>query len=86
MSAQDTERAAPAGTLRDPQVSDRLVGAIGTTPSIPRETVATVAARHDRDWWRLEAHCSGSDWPAVLALHAAVIAAWRTRHDPGGAA
>jgi hypothetical protein len=86
MSAQDTERAAPAGTLRDPQVSDRLVGAIGTPPSIPRKTVATVAAHHDRDWWRLEPRRRGSDWPAVLTPHAIVMVAWRARHDPGGAA
>jgi hypothetical protein len=48
MSAQDTERAAPAGTLRDPQVTDRLVGATSTPPSIPGKTLATVAAHHDR--------------------------------------
>jgi hypothetical protein len=85
MSAQDAARAAPAGTGRDPQV-DRFVGTIDTPPSISSETAATPATYHDRDWWRFEAHCSGSDWPAVLVLHAAVIAAWRARHDPGGAA
>jgi hypothetical protein len=52
--------------------------AVPTTP-------ATVAAHHDRAWWRLEARRVGSDWPAVLALHAEVVAAWRARHDPDGA-
>jgi hypothetical protein len=82
MSARDTERAAPAGTLRDPQVSDRLVGAIGTPPSIPRETVATVAAHHDRDWWRIEA-LSGAGGPhGARCDHSA----WHPRCDPRGAA
>jgi hypothetical protein len=86
MSFLESARAAPAATGRDPQVIDQLVDAISTPPTIFGETAATAAAHHDRDWWRLEAHCNGGDWPAVLALHAAVIAAWRTRHDPGGAA
>jgi hypothetical protein len=43
---------------------------------------------HDRPWWRLAAVRLCSDWPGVLALHAAAVAAWRRRHDPdyGGAA
>jgi hypothetical protein len=46
------------------------------------------AAHRDRTYWRREAARLGSNWPSVLALHAAVVAAWRTRHDPdyGGAA
>jgi hypothetical protein len=84
MSLLESARAAPAATGRDPQVIDRLVGAISTPPTIFGETAATAAAHHDRDTWRLEA--CGSDRPALLALHAAVIAAWRARHDPGGAA
>jgi hypothetical protein len=37
---------------------------------------------HDRAWWLLEARRVGSsDWPAVLALHAAAVGAWRARHD-----
>ena len=52
--------------------------AVPTTP-------ATVAAHHDRAWWRIEARRVGSDWPAVLVLHAEVVTAWRARHDAGGA-
>jgi hypothetical protein len=69
MPAQDTERAAPAATLRAPQEIDRLVGAIDTSRSTLGETAATATAHHDRDWWRLEARRAGSDtlieWKAV---------------------
>jgi hypothetical protein len=70
MSSQESVRAAPAGTGRDPQLSDRLVGTIKTTPSTSNETATTPVTHHDRDWWRLEARRIGSDWPAVLALSA----------------
>jgi hypothetical protein len=45
MSEQDDERAAPAGTLRDPHVSDRLVGAIIESPSIFLEEAATAGVQ-----------------------------------------
>jgi hypothetical protein len=48
-------------------------------------TAPTAAAHHDRAWWRLEARRVGTDWDGILALHAAVVAAWRARHDAGGA-
>ena len=75
-------------TGRDPQVTDRAGGAINVGSSTPQHTAATAAAFRDRDWWRAEALRVGSDWPSVLASHAAVVAAWRRRHDAnyGGAA
>jgi hypothetical protein len=79
-------RAAPAVTGRDPQAIDRHGRAINLPNNTASTEPATVAAHHDRAWWRVEARRVGSDWPAVLALHAAVVAAWRARHDYGGAA
>ena len=81
MSAQDTKRAAPASTVRDPQVIDRLVGAIDTSPSTSGKTAATTTAHHDREWWRLEAHHLGSDWPSILNTYAAAVRGWRILHD-----
>src|SRR3954452_1048847 len=46
VSLQETARAAPAGTGRDPQV-DRLVGAISTENSTLVEIAATVALSND---------------------------------------
>jgi len=81
MSAQDKKRAVPADTVRDPQVIDRLVGAIDTPPSTSGKTAATTTAHHDREWWRVEAHRKGSDWPSILNTHAAAVRAWRILHD-----
>jgi len=58
---------------------------IGNTAPLPispagRETCSVDCA--NRNWWRAEARCAGSDWSGVLALHVAVVAAWRRRHDP----
>lgn len=83
MSAHDTKRVAPADTVRDPQVIDRLVGAIDTSPSTSGETAATTAAHHNRDWWRVEAGIVGSDWPSILNTIAATVRAWRILHDVG---
>lgn len=81
MSSQDTKRAAPAGTERDPQVIDRLVGAIDTSPSTSGKTAATTTAHHDREWWRLEARRVGSDWPSILKTYAVAVRGWRILHD-----
>jgi hypothetical protein len=81
MSPQDTKRAAPAGTVRDPQEIDRLVGAIDTPPSTSDETAATTTAHHDREWWRVEARRVGSDWPSILNTYAAAVRSWRILHD-----
>jgi hypothetical protein len=81
MSTQDTKRAAPAATVRDPQVIDRLVGAIDTSPSTSSETAATTTAHHDREWWRVEARRAGSDWPSILNTIAAAVRGWRILHD-----
>jgi hypothetical protein len=81
MSAQDTKRAAPAGTVRDPQVIDRLVGAIDTSPSTSGETAATTTAHHDREWWRVGARRLGSAWPSILKTYAVAVRGWRILHD-----
>jgi len=82
MLAVDGLRAAPAATGRDPQVTDRLSGAIENSPNTAGRDRATDAPHRDRAWWRAEARRVGSDWFAVLALHASVVATWRARHDP----
>jgi hypothetical protein len=61
---------------------DRVGSAIEIGNSTPQHATATVAAFHDRNWWRVEARRVGSDWGGVLAVHAKVVAAWRRRHDP----
>jgi hypothetical protein len=88
MLSVNAARAAPAATGHGPQITDRLGGAIGIPRSTDRPDAATNATVHDREWWRAKARCAGSDWPGVLALHAAVVALWRRQHDPdyGGAA
>jgi hypothetical protein len=48
-------------------------------PHIDQDTIV-----HDRSWWRLEAARLGTDWPGVLASHAAVVVACRRRHDRDG--
>jgi hypothetical protein len=78
----DAARAAPAATGRDPQLIDRLGGAIGIPRSTDHPNAATAAAFHEREWWRAEARRVGSDWPGILALHATMVAAWRRQHDP----
>jgi hypothetical protein len=80
MSAQDTERSAPAGTRHNPQ-DDRLLGTINASNTTSSEAAATAVAHHDRDWWRDESARLGSDWRSLLALLDAVIAARRARHD-----
>jgi hypothetical protein len=80
MLAQDTKRAAPAATVRDPQVIDRLVGAIDSTSG---ETAATTTAHHDREWWRVEVRRLGSDWPSILKTYAVAVRGWRILHDVG---
>ena len=88
MLATDAARATPAATGRDPQVSDRAGGTIDFGSSTTQHAAATVAACHDRNWWRTEGRRVGSNWPGILALHAEVVAAWRRRRDPdyGGVA
>jgi putative DNA primase/helicase len=71
MLSKESTRAPPAGIRRDPQ-DDRLVGAIGTPPSIPNETAATSAA--SRNSWRLEARRSRADWRTELTFRSAEIA------------
>jgi len=82
MQRIDAARAAPAATGHDPLQIDRLGGAIGILRSTHHPNAAMAAAFHDRNWWRAEARRAGSDWPGVLAPHAAIVAAWRRRHDP----
>jgi hypothetical protein len=74
-------RPAPAATGREPRRTDRHSGAIDSQNNITQHPAPTAAAFGDRDWWRAEARRVGSDWSGVLALHAAVVAAWRRRHD-----
>jgi hypothetical protein len=74
-------RAAPAGTGRDPRITDRLSGAIEIiSTSTAGHAAATDAAHHDRAWWRAEARRLGSDLPGVLALHVEVVNTWQRRH------
>jgi hypothetical protein len=49
-------------------------------PKCPSFEIASGLFR-DRAWWRAEAHRVGTDWAGIIALHAAVVAAWRRRHD-----
>jgi hypothetical protein len=76
-------RVAPAANGRHPQEINRADNTIGIGNSRTQQDSATVNASLDRNWWRAEARRIGSDWPNVLALHAAVVAALRKRHDPG---
>ena len=83
MLATDAARAAPAGTRRGPRITNRHSGAIEIiSANTASHAAATDAAHHERAWSREEAHQVGSDWPAVLRLHAVVVAAWRARHRP----
>jgi hypothetical protein len=45
MQSTESMRAALAGTRRDPQVIDRLVGTIGKSPTTLLQRAATVAAQ-----------------------------------------
>jgi hypothetical protein len=83
MVARNAVRAALAWTKRDPHESDRARRRDRIRTSTFPNITATDAAHHDRAWWLLEARRVGSDWPAALALHAAVIAAWRRRRGYG---
>src|SRR5262249_1110256 len=55
----------------------------GTSPRTSGKTAATINGHHDREWWRVEAHRVGSDWPSILNTHAAAVRAWRILHDFG---
>lgn len=48
MQTKNEGRAALAGTLRDPRMIDRLVGAIGTSPSRGQGLPATAARKTGR--------------------------------------
>ena len=76
-------RPAPAATGREPRRTDRHSGTIGSQNNTTRHPAATAVAFRDHGWWRGEARRVGSDWTRLLALHAAVVAAWRRRHGPG---
>ena len=45
MQTKEMTRAAPAGTLRDPLVIDRLVGTIDKSPTTLLQSAATAAAQ-----------------------------------------
>jgi hypothetical protein len=82
MPGKDAARPAPAATGREPRMSDRAGCAIGIPNSTAHHRPAIADnTPHPRSWWQREARRVGSDWPGVLALHAAVVAAWRARHD-----
>jgi hypothetical protein len=87
MHGIDAARPAPVATGREPRMSDQAGSAIGIPNSTAhhRPAIADNAPRA-RSWWQREARRVGSDWPVVLALHAAVVAAWRARHDHRDAA
>ena len=82
MSGVNAARPAPAPAEREPRKTDRAGQHDHNRDSTLPHTVATVAAHHDRAWWRLEARRVGSDWSGVLALQAEMVARWRARHDP----
>jgi hypothetical protein len=66
MSAQESARAAPAGTGRDPQ-DDRLVGAITTASSTSVEIAAT-AAHPNGGWWGGGAARVGDVTPQITLI------------------
>jgi hypothetical protein len=54
MFAKNAARAAPAGTGRDPRVTDRHSGAIEIIPASTAGHAAATDAHHHRAWWRAE--------------------------------
>jgi len=85
MLSINAARPASAAAEREPRIIDRARQRDQIRSTTVPNTTARAAAHHDRAWWRLEARRVGSDWPAVLALHAAVVAAWRARQDKDAA-
>jgi hypothetical protein len=76
MSAQDTERAAPAGTGRDPQVNDRRLHAINIILSTAHTRTTTGAVDH------VVMRGGGM----LYSLDVALVLKWRTSHNSEGAA
>ena len=82
---QRINAARPASAIAEcePHAIDRAGQRDRICTNTAANKLASAVVHHDRAWWRLEARRVGSDWPDVLALHAAVIAAWRRRHGYG---
>jgi hypothetical protein len=76
----DEARAAPAGTGRDPRISDRLGRAIGIATTTPRPTAATSGAA-------IAAELTGSDRCTAIGItargHAPVLALCRRLIEAG---